>query len=115
MKSKLFFIAYFFSLPLFFSLAHSQSELADSVTLYFAGDVTLANHFEEEVGDSLSYPFARMGWLGDADVTMVNLENPLTARGTPVPKEFNFRAHPKYTRMLRDAGIDIVTLANNHI
>ena len=93
----------------------SQSASPDSVTLMFAGDVTLADFFEREVGDSLSYPFARMKWFGDADLTMVNLENPMTLRGTRVEKEYNFRANPKYARLLHGSGIDLVTLANNHI
>ena len=83
--------------------------------MYFAGDVVLANHFEEEVGDSLSTPFAKLRWFGESDITMVNLENPITTRGEVTPKEFNFRQHPKYTSMVRNAGIDIVTLGNNHI
>lgn len=87
----------------------------DSVTLAFAGDVTLAAHFADEVGDSLSYPFAGLGWFGDADVTMVNLENAMTTGGTRQPKEFTFRGVAKYAKMLRSAGVDLVTIANNHI
>ena len=117
MKNKFIFKLHLFLFFILFSSSVTQGQPAqpDTVTLYFAGDVTLANHFEEDVGDSFSYPFARMQWFSDADITMVNLENPITTRGMSVPKEFNFRAHPKYTRMLKDAGIDIVTLGNNHI
>ena len=85
------------------------------VIIYFAGDVTFANHFEKHVSKNFSYPFKRLKWFADADITMVNLENPLTTRGAPVPKQFNFRALPEYVNVLQDGGIDIVTLANNHI
>ena len=35
-------------------------------------------------------------------------------RGTPQPKTFHFRAPPAAFTALRDAGIDLVTMANNH-
>ncbi|HID39272.1 MAG TPA: CapA family protein [Calditrichaeota bacterium] len=86
-----------------------------TVHLMFAGDVTLANHFEQNVGYDFSYPFQFLNWFGQADITMVNLENPLTRRGKPVEKPFTFRAMPEYVHLLQAGGIDIVTLANNHI
>jgi len=86
-----------------------------NVCLFFAGDVTFANHFEKHVKHNYDYPFAKMGWFGNADITMVNLENPLTTRGTPVDKQFNFRALPEYIEVLKRGGIDLVTIANNHI
>jgi poly-gamma-glutamate capsule biosynthesis protein CapA/YwtB (metallophosphatase superfamily) len=46
---------------------------------------------------------------------MLNLENPLTANGQKVEKTYNFRARPEYVKILKDAGVDIVTIANNHI
>ncbi len=85
------------------------------VHLMFAGDVTLANHFENHVGYDLSYPFKYLDWFGQADISMVNLENPLTRRGKPADKLFTFRTKPEYVHILQAAGIDIVTLANNHI
>jgi poly-gamma-glutamate synthesis protein (capsule biosynthesis protein) len=88
---------------------------SQNVVLHFGGDVTFANHFERHVGNRYDYPFARMRWFADAHISMVNLENPLTTRGTAVPKQYNFRALPAYTQVLKNGGIDIVTLANNHI
>jgi len=100
-----------------FSLNYAQDISADSAkaVLYFTGDVTLAEHFESHVGDSIDYAFDKLKWLADADLSMVNLENPLTTRGHPVQKEYTFRARPDYAKILKNAGIDIVTLANNHI
>jgi poly-gamma-glutamate synthesis protein (capsule biosynthesis protein) len=102
---------------LIFSLSHAQDVASDSnkVILFFTGDVTLANHFERHVGDSLDYAFNQLKWFSEADLSMVNLENPLTTRGKPIDKKFTFRAKPSYAKMLKDAGIDIVTLANNHM
>lgn len=51
-----------------------------------------------------------------ADYTIVNLEAPLTDAGKPILKTGrNFRISPQYAEILKQAGIDCVTLANNHI
>lgn len=90
---------------------------ADStmVTINFAGDITFANHFQRHVGKKYSYPFAKFPEFGAADLSVVNLENPLTRRGVASEKQFNFRALPEYTRVLLAGGVDIANLANNHI
>lgn len=85
------------------------------ITINFAGDTTLAWSFEDAVGDDFGYPFAGSPWFGEADITMLNLENAITERGYKVPKEFNFRMPPKYLQVLKDGGVDIVNLANNHV
>jgi poly-gamma-glutamate capsule biosynthesis protein CapA/YwtB (metallophosphatase superfamily) len=80
----------------------------------FAGDV----HFSGRVEKRLAHPataFAQAApGLRHADLTMVNLETAITTGGVPQPKEFRFRAPPKAFVALRDAGIDVATMANNH-
>lgn len=85
------------------------------IVMNFAGDCTFADHFETAVGDSVDSPFAALPWFGEADISMVNLENPITIGGKKIAKEFNFCMHPKYLQVLLNGGVDIVTLANNHI
>lgn len=47
---------------------------------------------------------------------IINLETPLTKRGKPILKTgMNFRRDPKYAKILKDAGVDCVCLANNHM
>jgi poly-gamma-glutamate synthesis protein (capsule biosynthesis protein) len=72
-------------------------------------------HYEAAVGDSVSHAFEGFDVLNTADVAMVNLECPVTTRGTRVEKPFNFRMHPRFLTALTSAGIDIVNVANNHI
>ncbi|MEA4845934.1 MAG: CapA family protein [Clostridiaceae bacterium] len=56
------------------------------------------------------------GILTSADISMVNLESPLSHRGCKEKdKQFIFRGKPQYVKALESAGIDIVSLANNHI
>ena len=52
--------------------------------------------------------------LARADVAMVNLETAITERGTPEPKQFHFRAPATALSALRVAGVDVVSMANNH-
>lgn len=52
--------------------------------------------------------------LQEADLTFVNLEVPLTDRGTPGDKLVTFRADPALGRDLQAIGTDVVTFANNH-
>jgi poly-gamma-glutamate synthesis protein (capsule biosynthesis protein) len=52
--------------------------------------------------------------LAEADLTMANLETAITTGGTPQNKAFTFRAPPAAFTALKDAGIDVATMANNH-
>ncbi len=86
-----------------------------TVTLMFAGDVTLADHFKEVIGKNYKKPFADLDEYRQADLSMVNLENPLTRATSPMPnKQFNFKADPEDVKVLEAGGVDIVNLANNH-
>jgi poly-gamma-glutamate capsule biosynthesis protein CapA/YwtB (metallophosphatase superfamily) len=86
-----------------------------SATLLFAGDVTLSDAFADLVGQDYDWAFAEMEEYRQADIAMVNLENPLTRASKPLPdKQFNFKADPASIQVLTQGGVDIVTLANNH-
>lgn len=54
------------------------------------------------------------GLLGEDDLTVVNLECPVSERGTIVPKGYNFRCDPAALPAARAAGVEVVNLANNH-
>ncbi|MEX0268388.1 CapA family protein [Leptolyngbyaceae cyanobacterium UHCC 1019] len=86
-----------------------------TVTLMFSGDVTLSDHFEEVIGQDYQRPFAAMKEYQQADLAMVNLENPLTRATLAMPgKQFNFKANPDAVKVLTSGGVDLVNLANNH-
>jgi poly-gamma-glutamate synthesis protein (capsule biosynthesis protein) len=85
------------------------------ITLAFAGDV----HFAGRVARLLKDPATAFGpitsVLRSADFAAVNLETPVTSRGQPQPKTYHFATTPRAFTALRDAGVDLVTIANNHI
>ena len=61
------------------------------------------------------YPYERVAAaLAAADLTIANLEVALTERGTAADKAYTFRTPPRFARGLAEAGIDLVSLGNNH-
>jgi poly-gamma-glutamate synthesis protein (capsule biosynthesis protein) len=91
------------------------------VTLAFAGDV----HFEGALAALPDRPRSTMGEMSqvlrDADLAMVNLESPVTTRGSLASKElevatnrFWFRSAPAALDVLDRSGVDVVSVANNH-
>lgn len=88
-----------------------------SFTLIAGGDVMLGRTIGDGVGrEGNGYPFAFVAeHLRAANVAFVNLELPLTERGEPTSKNFVFRAPPASAGTLTDAGVDIVSTANNHV
>lgn len=83
-----------------------------AVTLAFGGDV----HFEGASRQALDGGLDAIApELRRADLTMVNLETAITDGGDPAPgKQFHFRAPARALVALRRAGVDVVTMANNH-
>lgn len=85
------------------------------VTFVFGGDV----HFEGSLRSTLQKdPAALFGGLQpalrDADVAVVNLETAIGSGGTKAPKTFNFQAPPAAFDALTAAGVDAISMANNH-
>lgn len=94
----------------------------EPIILGFAGDVNL---------DESSYPAKKydsenkniLGCLSEslleemrsADIMMLNNEFTYSTRGTKTPnKSYTFRADPSRVEILKEMGVDIVSLANNH-
>ena len=105
------------------SASPTSAEPAGSgeVTLAFAGDV----HFEGQVRRLIRRQGGGLGpiaaTLSRADVAMVNLETAATRRRERDPKELEhagdrywFRAPPQALGVLAEAGVDVVSVANNH-
>jgi capsule synthesis protein PGA_cap len=93
----------------------SRSAPAGTVRIGFAGDV----HFRERTATRLAAdPATAFGpaaaVLSAPDLTMVNLETSISVGGNPEAKSFTFQAPPSAFTALRAAGVDVVTMANNH-
>lgn len=87
-----------------------------AVTLAFAGDINFEgvnrSRLDADPATVLE-PIAPV--LRAADVAVGNLETALGTEGSPWPgKEFTFRAPGSAIGALRAAGLDVVSMANNH-
>jgi poly-gamma-glutamate capsule biosynthesis protein CapA/YwtB (metallophosphatase superfamily) len=91
-------------------------------TVNFVGDVMTARSYEVPGGiidtygvESIFEP--TLSIFGEAaDVNVCNLECPFTDRGSPHPtKSVVFRARPENIAGVHYAGVDLVSLGNNHI
>ncbi len=85
------------------------------VTIAFAGDIMFEGMIEPQLEadpEGLLAPIAPV--FAEADLAVANLETAITEGGEPAPKGFNFRAPTSGLTAVQRAGIDVVSLANNH-
>ena len=97
-----------------------------SITISFAGDVTMGNYkgspyygtFDNEFqnrGGDFGYFFENVkDVFANDDLSVVNLEGPLTTAQNAKVKKFAFKGDPSYVNILKSGNIEAVTLANNH-
>jgi poly-gamma-glutamate synthesis protein (capsule biosynthesis protein) len=80
------------------------------------GDVMLARSIGERiVAQWPGAPFAGVQeTLQSAELLAINLECVIADAGEPAPKAYVFRAPPAAVEALAGAGVDVVSLANNH-
>ncbi len=97
-----------------------------SIKLSFAGDCTLGmdhtrgyansffNVFDKQKGN-FAYFFENVRDIFEADdLTIVNLEGPLTTKTTSAKNEFTFKGLPSFTNILKEGNVEAVNFANNH-
>ncbi|WP_052487578.1 CapA family protein [Gordoniibacillus kamchatkensis] len=87
------------------------------VRMAFVGDVLLADTVEKLLlQNGYDYPYQNVKQLlSEPDVTVANLETPVTEGGTKQSKEYVYRSSPLALPALKESGIDVVNMANNHI
>lgn len=91
----------------------------DYVIMTFAGDVMLDRGVEASVKKNLEGDFSRLfnnfTMFQNDDISFINLEGPVSDVGYNVGSKYSFRMDPQVLPELKDAGVDIVSFANNHI
>lgn len=85
------------------------------------GDVSLAENWaiseaydERKAGLNSILSSNVVNYFNAADIMLVNNEFAYSTRGTPLNKAYTFRADPSRVNILKELGVDIVSLANNH-
>ena len=86
-------------------------------SLVAVGDIMLggrARKFINEFGEK--YPFeAVRPLLRRAAIGLANLEGPIAREAEKQERNYSYRVKPKATKAMLNAGINVVTLANNHL
>ena len=88
------------------------------VTMSVAGDIMLGRGVAEAArgsGDPVLALRPMQRRLASADVTVGNLESTLSRAGAPTQGGDSFAVEPAVLEGLRDAGFDVLDLANNHL
>lgn len=105
------------------SSAPAVGEETETV-LAFAGDINLDDEWyvmkdlRERGGRDISQAIDPLliQRMRDADLCCINNEFTFSNRGEPMDgKTYTFRSAPANVSVLQDLGVDVVTLANNHI
>jgi poly-gamma-glutamate capsule biosynthesis protein CapA/YwtB (metallophosphatase superfamily) len=96
---------------------HLQSLNDPPLSIVAVGDVMLggpSRKFIKAFGET--YPFeAVRPLLRRAPIGLANLEGPLAAKAERQERHYSYRVKPRLTRAMLNAGINVVTLANNHL
>lgn len=91
---------------------------AQNITLVFVGDIMLSRGVGGKMRRHNDYalPFRKTyELLSSADLTIGNLEGPMSDRGEDFKNLYSFRADPRAIEGLLLAGFDIMDVNNNHI
>ena len=108
-------------------VTETESEVIDlhpyDFTLCFAGDISLDENAmttaqldasENGIYDCISPELIQI--MQDADLMCLNNEFTFSTNGSPMNgKAYTFRANPERVSVLQEMGVDLVTLANNHV
>ena len=94
------------------------------VTLTFTGDCTLSRNQRMNYGDSFEHHYDRYGpdyffqnvrhIFESDDLTVVNLEGPLTTSTDKQNKQWLHKAKPEYVNILSGSSVEVAYLGNNH-
>lgn len=93
---------------------------SNAVTLLAFGDIMLDRYVRVLMNThGLDYPFENItkepdNFMKGVDFIHANLEGPIKEVPVPTSKSISFRFKPDITQVLKNAGINIVTIANNH-
>lgn len=94
--------------------------LSEKLTLGFVGDIMLDRGVKSSVmkngnGDYI-FMFEKIkDYLNSFDILFGNLEGPISDGGINAGSIYSFRMDPLSAKSLKEAGFDVLSIANNHI
>lgn len=88
-----------------------------TVSISMVGDILMDGSVRAQIDkNGIEYPWEMVKeYFNNDDITIGNLETSITNRDIKwEDKQFNFKSDPKNLKAMKEAGIDVLTLANNH-
>ena len=105
-------------------VAVPASQAFTQITITAVGDTTLGSHLGDTSAGSLPAVWQKQGdayfmqhmadVLAHDDLSIANLEGPLTTARSGVDKQFVFKGAPALVGILQQGSIEAVNVANNH-
>ena len=105
------------------STPNTEPDILPNTKVSIVGDISLADNWSimpaydtrgQGVNGILSERILEE--MRSSDLMVANSEFTVSERGTPIPgKAYTFRAAPSRLAIYDDLGVDLVTLANNHV
>ena len=90
-----------------------------NTTLFFVGDMMFTrgvkSSVEKNFGSDYNKLFENLPELKNADILFGNLEGGVSDIGNNVGGKYSFRVDPNILPVLKTAGFDILSFANNHV
>lgn len=94
------------------------------ITMSFVGDCTLGRNHKAAYGNSFDEYYDKYGadyflenvreLFSTDDITVINLEGPLTTSEDIQEKTWNHKGDPAYVQILTDSSVEVAGMANNH-
>ncbi|MCX6753869.1 MAG: CapA family protein [Candidatus Nomurabacteria bacterium] len=95
------------------------SPINSKTTLVFVGDMMFDRGVKTSVNNNFDGDynklFENLNELKEADILFANLEGPVSDIGNNVGSKYSFRMDPNILPVIKNAGFDIVSFANNHV
>jgi poly-gamma-glutamate synthesis protein (capsule biosynthesis protein) len=96
-----------------------EEEKPKKTTIFFVGDIMLTRGLKSSVDKNFDGDYGRLfenlSELKNADILFGNLEGDVSDVGNNVGSKYSFRMDPKIMIVLKNAGFDILSFANNHV
>lgn len=101
---------------IYYTKEDESAEKLQRVTLLGFGDVMLDRAVRSLMDkNGLNYPFEKIASdIGGTDYVFANFEGPIKEIPVATSKSISFRFKPDVVQVIKDAGITIVSIANNH-
>ncbi len=100
-------------------IVRPEIKRVESISMIFAGDIMLDRGVRASVVKYMNGDYAKLfenlKLLKDFNIAFANLEGPVSDQGRDKHNLYSFRMDPATLPVLKNAGISIVSVANNHV